>query len=121
MKIAFFTDTYAPEINGVTNTLHRLGRYLDEKHIQQKVFAPKYYDEDNSDMLSMFRKIHRYKGFSPALSTESRLAFPAFWEIDETCDNFKPDIIHITTELGIGFRVASGRGSQRWRNRFSFP
>jgi hypothetical protein len=31
MKIAYFTDTYSPEINGVTNTLSRLGVYLDDQ------------------------------------------------------------------------------------------
>ena len=103
MRIAYFTDTYAPEINGVTNTLLKLGRYLDSRHISQLVIAPEY-DTDNPEVNSGYRKIRRYKGLVSSLSTESRLAFPAFWEIDAICDNFKPDIIHVTTELGIGFR-----------------
>jgi len=103
MKIAYFTDTYTPEINGLTNTMAKLGGYLDARHINQLVFAPQY-DSDNSGSFSEYRKIYRYKGITTTLSTESRLAFPSFWEIDGICDSFCPDIVHVTTELGIGFR-----------------
>ena len=103
MRIAYFTDTYLPEVNGVANTLSLLGNYLDGKHINQIVFAPDY-EKDYADSFSECRKVYRYKGLYTTLSPESRLAFPAFWEIDEICDLFEPDIIHVTTELGIGFR-----------------
>ena len=103
MKIAYFTDTYAPEVNGVTNTLSRLGKYLDEKQIKQLIFAPDY-DEENIFCESAYRTIHRFAGITSSLSPRSRLAFPPFWKIDEICDMYEPDIIHVTTELGIGFR-----------------
>jgi glycosyltransferase involved in cell wall biosynthesis len=102
MRIAFFTDTYQPEINGVTNTLSKLGAYLDNIRVRQLVIAPDYGGEVFCD--SACRKVFRFKGVAAPLSPKSRLAFPAFWAIDEICDNFKPDIIHVTTELGIGFR-----------------
>ncbi|MCL2067617.1 MAG: glycosyltransferase family 1 protein [Treponema sp.] len=103
MRIAYFTDTYMPEINGVTNTLSRLGAYLDSKNVHHMVFAP-VYNVGDAGNVSQHRRIVRYKGITTALSTESRLAFPAFWDVDNICDMFKPDIIHVTTELGIGFR-----------------
>lgn len=31
MKVALFTDTYLPQINGVTNTLRNLVQYLSWK------------------------------------------------------------------------------------------
>jgi len=103
MRIAYFTDTYSPEINGVTNTLSKLGTYLDEKCICQLVIAPDY-DGKNPASDSAYRKVQRFKGIAVSLSPKSRIAFPAFWETDQICDSFKPDIIHVTTELGIGFR-----------------
>ena len=103
MKIAYFTDTYAPEVNGVANTLSKLGNYLDGRHIRQLVIAPDY-DGKNPNLDSVYRKVRRFKGINPSISPKSRLAFPAFWEIDEIMDNFEPDIIHVTTEMGIGFR-----------------
>jgi glycosyltransferase involved in cell wall biosynthesis len=107
MKIAYFTDTYTPEVNGVSNTLSRLGAYLDEKRIHHTVFAPAYENEEtlpHGDRHSAYRNLYRFKGLKTRFSPESRLAFPAFWEIDEICDDFKPDLVHVSTELGIGFR-----------------
>jgi glycosyltransferase involved in cell wall biosynthesis len=107
MRIAYFTDTYSPEVNGVTNTLSRLGSYLEEKHIHHTIIAPAYEDEavPRSGMpVFPYRKLYRFKGLKTSLSPESRLAFPAFWEIDEICDELKPDLVHVSTELGIGFR-----------------
>jgi len=103
MKVAYFTDTYAPEVNGVTNTLSKLGSYLDDRHIRQLVIAPDY-NEEKRHLNSAFRNVRRFSGITTALSPKSRLAFPAFWEIDQICDDFNPDVIHVTTELGIGFR-----------------
>ena len=103
MKIAYFTDTFAPEVNGVTNTLSKLGTWLDRKNIRHLVFAPDY-DGQNPHCDSSHRRVHRFKGITTSISPKSRLAFPAFWGIDEICDNFMPDVIHVTTEMGIGFR-----------------
>jgi UDPglucose 6-dehydrogenase len=108
MRIAYFTDTYNPEVNGVTNTLSKLGAYLNEKHIRHTIFAPAYeYAESfprRENRYSAYRNLYRFKGVKTPFSPESRLAFPAFWKIDEICDSFKPDLVHVSTELGIGFR-----------------
>jgi len=112
MRIAFFTDTYLPEINGVTNTLSRLGNYLDRSNIHQLVIAPEY-EEENTHCDSAWRRVFRFKGMTTSLSPRSRLAIPAHWDINRICDDFMPDLIHVTTELGIGFRgmrYAQSRG-----------
>lgn len=103
MRIAYFTDTYSPEINGVTNTLSKLGNYLDKLRIHQLVIASEY-ENESPRCDSIYRKISRFKGIKTSISPKSRLAIPAFWDVDRICDDFMPDIIHVTTELGIGFR-----------------
>ncbi|MDR3139529.1 MAG: glycosyltransferase family 1 protein [Treponema sp.] len=108
MRIAYFTDTYSPEVNGVTNTLSRLGAYLDEKGIHHTIFVPDYEYEDalprRENRYSVYRNLYRFKGLKAPFSPKSRLAFPDFRKIDEICDGFKPDLVHVSTELGIGFR-----------------
>ncbi|MDR2028495.1 MAG: glycosyltransferase family 1 protein [Treponema sp.] len=108
MRIAYFTDTYDPEVNGVSNTLSRLTAYLGEKRIHHAILAPAYDEEDalprRENRGSPYRSLYRFKGVKVPLSPKSRLAFPAFWKIDEICDAFQPDLVHVTTELGIGFR-----------------
>jgi glycosyltransferase involved in cell wall biosynthesis len=112
MKIAYFTDTFTPELNGVTSTLSRLQTWLDKKDIQYAFFAPDY-KRDSADLppaevpaAALFRhkKVHRFRGIKPSLSPESRLAFPRRRTVFELCDDFKPDLVHVVTELGIGYR-----------------
>ncbi|MDR2134342.1 MAG: glycosyltransferase family 1 protein [Treponema sp.] len=107
MRIVYFTDTYNPEVNGVTNTLSKLGAYLGEQRIHHTIFAPAYEDENTfhrENQHSLYRNLYRFRGLKTRLSPESRLAFPSFREIDEICDKFRPDLVHVTTEMGIGFR-----------------
>ena len=40
MKVAIFTDTYLPDINGVSNTLGRLSAYFDHMGIEYLILAP---------------------------------------------------------------------------------
>jgi glycosyltransferase involved in cell wall biosynthesis len=58
-------------------------------------------------------RIHRFKGIKTVLSPESCLAFPFARDIFRRCDTFRPDLVHVVTELGIGYkgmRYARSRG-----------
>jgi glycosyltransferase involved in cell wall biosynthesis len=50
------------------------------------------------------KKVHRFRGIKTSLSPESCLAFPRYREVFDLCDDFKPDLVHVVTELGIGYR-----------------
>lgn len=100
MRIAFFTDSFDPQINGVTNTLKMLSRYLTRIGIPHLFFAPDYETGEADD--GSF-PIVRFKGITPRIYPECRLAFPSHTRILEELAAFKPDIVHIVTELGIGW------------------
>lgn len=68
MRIAYFTDTYYPEINGVTNTLLRLHKYLDDNNIEHIFFTPQYSEEKSGDY------IMRFKGLKVPFRDSSALA-----------------------------------------------
>jgi glycosyltransferase involved in cell wall biosynthesis len=106
MRIAYFTDTFAPEVNGVTNTLSRLRDYLETKDIQYTFFAPRYAARRGGEEkeLSGHERVRRFRGIRTALSPESCLAFPFSRDVFHCCDAFRPDLIHVVTELGIGYR-----------------
>ncbi len=106
MKIAYFTDTFAPEVNGVANTLSKLSLYLEKNGISHAFFAPDYngraiqtdtYPQDKI-------QIHRFPGINVRISPNSCLAFPKTKEIFDLCNDFSPDIVHVTTEFGIGYK-----------------
>lgn len=114
MRIAYFTDTYIPEINGVTNTLGKLSTYLEQRGIQHMFFAPDYKrNAGEISLLSDEKKVKRFKGIKVAVSPESRLAFPQTRHINTVCDEFAPDLIHVTSELGIGYRGMKYATSRR--------
>ncbi|MDR1352276.1 MAG: glycosyltransferase family 1 protein [Treponema sp.] len=104
MKIAYFTDTFMPEVNGVTNTLSRLLGYLEKQDIQYAFFAPEYPHKAERPEIPAHKRVHRFKGLATAFSPESSLAFPPAKEITRYCASFKPDLVHVVTELGIGYR-----------------
>lgn len=97
MKIAIFTDTYGPDINGVARTLTHFTEYLDNQNISYKVFAP---DSLSNEYVSSH--IHRFKSYSFFLYPECRLAFPNLSRIKLELEEFSPDIIHVATPFNMG-------------------
>ncbi|MRX72384.1 glycosyltransferase [Bacillus lacus] len=97
MKIAIFTDTFAPDVNGVARTLKRYTDYLEAQNIQFRVFAPESTKE------SLFSSsIHRFASLPFFLYPECRLALPNMVHVKSELQRFQPDIIHIATPFNIG-------------------
>lgn len=103
VKIAYFTDTFSPEVNGVANTLTKLSSYLERKRIRHAFFAPDY-DGKGGSTIREGKRIHRFPGIRVRISPNSCLAFPRTRDIFDLCDDFAPDLVHVTTELGIGYK-----------------
>ena len=113
MKIAMFTDSYYPRINGVTISVHsyaseltKLGHTvcivcLEYSEEQQK---RAFFDEKESDESSPF-KIVRVPSFSAGIfSKEDRLGrFNKWTLVKKTMKAFLPDVIHINSEWVIGY------------------
>ncbi|NGM84641.1 glycosyltransferase family 1 protein [Paenibacillus sp. 7124] len=100
MRIAFFTDTFYPQINGVSNTLMYLSQYLTRCGIEHLFFAPDY---ETGEPEACGVPVVRFKGFTPHIYPDCRLAFPPYPKVLEQLSDFKPDVVHIVTELGVGW------------------
>lgn len=96
MKIALFSDTYNPQINGVTNTLEKLIKYFEENKIEYKIFAPMY---DDNKLDPHTERFYSMKFF---LYPECRLAVPNIFRISQLLSEFEPDIIQNMTEFNMG-------------------
>ncbi len=101
MRIAYFTDTYLPQINGQTNTLRELDDYLLKKNISHVFFAPKY--PDAASYLSE-NNVRRFNSISLPFYRECRISIPLYRYLCKKVDAFSPDIIHLATPLGIGLK-----------------
>lgn len=97
MKIALFTDTFAPEINGVARTLKRWVEFLEIQGVDYRVFAPETRTDDFSA-----NYIYHFKSFRFFLYPECRLAIPNIIKIREQLEQFQPTLVHIATPFNIG-------------------
>ena len=97
MKIAIFTDTFIPEVNGVAKTLKRFTDYLNENQIEYRVFAPQ---SSNKNIFTTH--VYSITSFPFFLYPECRVALPNFLHIRDEIQQFNPDIIHIATPFNIG-------------------
>lgn len=100
MRIAYFTDTFLPQVNGVTNTLGKLDAYLDRNSIHHMFFAPEYPETYQDENPSKFK---RFKSVSLPIYKECRLSIPLYSPLSQIVDKFNPDLIHLVTPLGIGW------------------
>lgn len=96
MKVAIFTDTYLPEVNGVAKTLGRFTDYMNENGIEYRVFAPCYGNADQD------RSVMRFPSINFLLYPNSKISFPLYSQIKEELNHFRPDIIHVATPFCIG-------------------
>lgn len=97
MKVALFTDTFLPQINGVTNTLTKLIEYYKARNIEYLIFTPDSYDKLNENI-----NIEKFISIKFILYPECRLSFPNVFRLKNSLLNFNPDIIHIMTEFNMG-------------------
>ncbi len=100
MKIAYFSDTFLPQINGVTNTLGKLDTYLEKNSIEHMFFVPEYPETYQSENPS---KVRRFKSVRFPIYNECRLSIPLYASLSKKIDQFRPDLIHLVTPLGIGW------------------
>ncbi|WP_417899241.1 glycosyltransferase family 1 protein [Bacillus haimaensis] len=97
MKIAIFTDTFAPDVNGVARTLKRFTAYLEKNNIEYRVFAPV---SSGEDLFSSH--VHRFASLPFFLYPECRIALPNMISVKAELQKFQPDIIHVATPFNIG-------------------
>lgn len=97
MKIAIFTDTFTPQVNGVACTLQRLVEHLEKQGVEYRLFVPKAKEED-----LFSTKVHRFLSIPFFLYPDCRLALPNVYSIRKELEVFNPDLIHIATPFNMG-------------------
>lgn len=85
MKIGIFTDTYTPQINGVTSVVRELERALTRQGHDVYIFAPAYFHEQRCENGHIFRfpaLNARFHKESRVVIPYDRRAFSVFKELD---------------------------------------
>lgn len=97
MRIAIFTDTFLPQVSGVTNTLKRLGDYLESEQMDYIFITPD--QKSDSDIPYNMEKF-----FSAPLAfyPECRITVLNWARMCKRIDAFSPDLIFLMTEFSVG-------------------
>lgn len=100
MRIAYFTDTYAPEINGVVTSIRAHTRLLAERGHEILIICPKYaqpFDDEQPGIT-----VARYPSISFITNKATRVAVPSMVSVVKRLRRFSPDLVHVQTPLSIG-------------------
>lgn len=98
MRIALFTETFLPKIDGIVTRLCHTVEHLQRHGDQVLIFSPDYGISEYKGA-----KIYGVSGVPLPMYPELKLAFPRP-AIGKVLENFQPDIIHVVNPavLGLG-------------------
>jgi phosphatidylinositol alpha 1,6-mannosyltransferase len=109
VRIGLVTDTYAPQVNGVSTIVGRIVDMLGEAGHDVAIIAPRYPDASHRPVAHELRVASVPFPPYPAI----RLSLPSFGAVARFLDDFRPELLHVHTEgpLGLaGRRFALRRG-----------
>lgn len=99
MRVLYCTDTYPPQVNGVSVVTALSVAGLRERGWDVHVVEPKYPDDDlaatDADMTSL-------PSMPLPLYPDVRLVLPNYAAVRDAIDRFKPDLVHCATEFIVG-------------------
>lgn len=96
MRIALFSDTYAPQMNGVARTLQRLVSALGERGHEVRVYTTTHPGARDSADVRRIPSVP-FWGYE-----ELRLAPPFFPGARRELQTWRPHVIHAATPFGLG-------------------
>jgi phosphatidylinositol alpha 1,6-mannosyltransferase len=109
VRIGIVSDTYTPQVNGVTTVVRRIVELLRRQGHACAVVAPRYPLPTQPAEAAELRAPSLPFPLYPAI----RVSLPQFRRVTEFLDAFQPDLLHVHTEgpLGlVGRRYAVRRG-----------
>ncbi len=96
MRLTLVTETYAPQVNGVSRTLGQLVKHLESAGDTVQVVHPDYGrpPAGPDDVLVPSRPLPFYR--------EVSVPVPPFGKARRAIDAFRPDVVHVATEATLG-------------------
>lgn len=109
MRIAYFTESLLPLVDGVSLTLGHLFDDLEERGVDFRVYSPFRPPAD----IPWARRVRRLPSVSFPLYTDYRLSVPWGQGLSAELDAWEPDLVHVvspTPSAGWARRYARRRG-----------
>jgi len=107
MKIAMFTDTYVPQINGVATSVHIFRKYLEKRGHEVYIVAPVGPDDDEC--------VLKVKGITWPTEKQHKIAIAFSGKLRNFVKERKIEILHSHDPFVLGFRAL------KMQKEFSLP
>jgi len=104
MRIAHFTDTFVPQVNGVVTSIANFSRELGRRGHSVAIFAPAPKTKGESFEAE---NVHVYPltSVSALFYPEFRFTLPSLRHVLKTLRAFEPDVLHVHTPLSVGMHA----------------
>jgi phosphatidylinositol alpha 1,6-mannosyltransferase len=93
VRIAFFTESLLPLVDGVSLTLGQLFASLESAGVDFRVYAPFVPPAE----FAWSRRVRRVRSFAFPLYRDYRVSVPGGRRLTEDLDGFAPDIVHVVS------------------------
>lgn len=104
LRLAVFTDTYAPQVNGVARTLERLVSAVESMGAAVRV------ETVDDPAARLDRRVHRWASKAFWAYPQLRMALPPKARAIASMRRWRPSLIHAVTPFGVGL---AGRATAR--------
>ena len=99
MRVSLVTETYYPQVNGVSRTLGELVRHLTERGDLVQLIHPNYGEPAGRP------DVHLVHSVKVPFYKELYLPLPPFGSVRRAIDMFRPEVVHIATEATLGLTL----------------
>ena len=100
LRLAVFTDTYPPQVNGVARTLERLVQAVEQRGGEVRVATVA--DPAADPAADPDRQIDRWPSIPFWAYPQLRMSSPSRQRALDLIEGWRPTLIHVTTEFGVG-------------------
>lgn len=109
-RVTLITETFAPEVNGVTNTLGHLVKGMGVRDIQVQVIRPRQHKNDNSQQQDNIHSV-TLPGLPIPGYSELKFGLPFKRRIRRQMQAFQPQAVYVATEGPMGWAAAKAAKS----------
>lgn len=103
MRIALFTDTFLPQINGVVTSIINLAKGLADRGHQVHIIAPKFRNTEEFDYPNVY--VRRTRSMPAFFYEDFKFTLPVSPIILEYIMDKKIELIHFQTPITLGFQA----------------
>jgi 1,2-diacylglycerol 3-alpha-glucosyltransferase len=109
MRIAIFTDSFFPKIDGIAVSVQNFCERLEGRGHKFLICCPRY-SEDDSEKIGQNIRVERFKSVALPSYPEMRVIIPGRTRLHKALREFRPDLIHIQTPGFMGqYGVSAGK------------